>query len=412
MPKRKQPAQSDNSRTSQSTQFTESTGFQFANQSPSSSRNSQSSSGLTGLIDTIVQKFSSGSSDSRISKASSDLIMTGLDGQAKSPDLLTPPETVSGFSLIPESQPDVLKKKHPAQKPDMAKKQHPSIHGKRDKGKGANKPEYISMKKVITTTKQATMEILSRTELEGTRFGYMGNRWTSPVLDPNSVEYPNVDTVVRVVAGDTYGHALEMQNTGSTTDHMPVCVLNFANAGKPGGGWLNGARAQEEQLCYRSTLIDTLHTRFYPMDDLECLYSPNVIVFRKSLDNAYSFMLGDEQLHLNPTVSVISMAARSQPKLTADKSTYMEIAQRYLMIAKMQLILRTAANNNHRRLVLGAIGCGAFRHPTQEVADCWYEVLMKKEFKGWFERIYFAVRDAPKEKNIEIFKKKLDGMNI
>lgn len=400
MPKKKEPAQSDTSRS------TESTGSQYANQSPASSRNSQSSSGLTGPIDTIVQKFSSGSSDS------SDILMTDLDGQAESPDLLTPPETISGFSLTPGSQSGVLKKKHPAQKPDLTKKRRPSIRGNGDKIKGFNKPEYIAMKKVITTTKQATIEILSRTELEGTRFGYMGNRWTSPVLDPNSVEYPNVDTVVRVVAGDTYDHALEMQNAGSTTDHMPVCVLNFANAGKPGGGWLNGARAQEEQLCYRSTLVNTLHTRFYPMDDLECLYSPNVIVFRKSLDNEYSFMSGDDQLHLNPSVSVISMAARNQPKLAADKSTYMEVEQRYLMIAKMQLILRTAANNNHRRLVLGAIGCGAFRHPTQEVADCWYEVLMKKEFKGWFERIYFAVRDAPKENNIEIFKETLDGLNI
>ncbi|KAJ5203088.1 hypothetical protein N7449_005167 [Penicillium cf. viridicatum] len=412
MPKKKEPAQSDTSRSTQSTQSSESTGSQYANQSPASSRNSQSSSGLTGPIDTIVQKFSSGSSDSGVSKVSSNIIMTGFDGQAESPDLLTPPETVSGFSLTPGSQPDVLKKKHPAQKPDLTKKRRPSIRGKGGKGKGVNKPEYIAMKKVITTTKQATIEILSRTELEGTRFGYMANRWTSPALDPNSVEYPNVDTVVRVVAGDTYDHALEMQNAASTTDHMPVCVLNFANAGKPGGGWLNGARAQEEQLCYRSTLVDTLHTRFYPMDDLECLYSPNVIVFRKSLDNEYNFMSGDDQLHLNPSVSVISMAARNQPKLAADKSTYMEVEQRYLMIAKMQLILRTAANNNHRRLVLGAIGCGAFRHPTQEVADCWYEVLMKKEFKGWFERIYFAVRDAPKENNIEIFKETLDGLNI
>lgn len=328
--------------------------------------------------------------------------MTDFDGQAESPDLL----------ISPESQPDVLKKKHPAQKPDSPKKKRTLGLGKTAKRKGVNKPELIAMKKVITMTQQATDKILFRTELEGTRFGYLANRWTAPVLDPNSVEYPNLNTVIRVVAGDTYDRALEMQKADSTIDHMPVCVLNFANASRPGGGWLNGARAQEEQLCYRSTLIDTLHTRFYPMDDLECLYSPNVIVFRKSMENEYAFMSKDEELHLNPTVSVISMAARNQPKLTADKSTYAAIEQRYLMMAKMQLILRTAANNNHRRLILGSIGCGAFRHPTQEVAECWYDVLMKKEFKGWFERIYFAVRDAPKENNFEIFRETLDGLNI
>ncbi|CRL24125.1 Protein of unknown function DUF2263 [Penicillium camemberti] len=409
MPKKEEPAQSD---TSRSTQSTESTGSKFANQSPASSKSSQSSSGLTGLIDTIAQKFSSASTDSSISKVSSDVIMGGLDSREESPDPLTSPETKSGFSLSPKGQPDVLKKKHPAQRPAQAKKRRPSIRGKKSKVKGVNKPQSIAMNKVITTTKQATKTILSRTELEGTRFGYIANRWTAPVLDPNSVEFPNVDTVIRVAVGDTYDRALEMQNADSATDHMPVCVLNFANAYRPGGGWLNGARAQEEQLCYRSTLIDTLHTRFYPMDDLECLYSPNVIVFRNSVDNGYLFMSDDEKLHLNPTVSVISMAARSQPKLTDDKSTYVEVGHRYLMIAKMKLILRAAANNNHRRLVLGALGCGAFHHPTQEVADCWYEVLMKKEFKGWFEQIHFAVRDAPKENNVEIFKKTLDGLII
>lgn len=336
--------------------------------------------------------------------------MGGLDGQAESPDLLTSPDTASGFSLSPKGQPDVLKKKHPVQKPDLDKKQRPGISKKKGKGKGVGKAQYIAMNKVIATTKLATKEILAMTELGGTRFGYMANRWTAPVLDPNSVEYPNVDTVVRVVAGDTYDSALEMQNAGSTTDYMPVCVLNFANAYKPGGGWLNGARAQEEQLCYRSTLIGTLHTRFYPMDDLECLYSPKVIVFRNSVDNGYSFMSGGEELHLSPTVSVISMAARSQPELTPDESTYVDVHHRYLMIAKMELILRTAANNNHRRLILGALGCGAFHHPTQEVADCWYEVLMNKEFKGWFEQIYFAIRDSPKEDNVEIFKETLDGL--
>ncbi|KAJ6189434.1 hypothetical protein N7519_004342 [Penicillium mononematosum] len=231
-------------------------------------------------------------------------------------------------------------------------------------------------------------------------------------LDYNSVDFPNSATVVRVVEGDTYDRALEMRDADTEHDHMPVCVLNFANAYNPGGGWLNGSQAQEEQLCYRSTLIDTLHTRFYPMNDLECLYSPNVIVFRKSVDSEYNFMSVDDKLHQNPTVSVISMAARSKPGLVKSGLMYKDEAQKYLMIAKMQLILRTAAHNNHRRLILGAIGCGAFRHPAQEVADCWYEVLMKEEFKGWFEMIDFVIRDSPTENNLQIFSETLDGLLI
>ncbi|CAG7963754.1 unnamed protein product [Penicillium nalgiovense] len=350
MPKRKLSVQSN---TSGSTNSRQSLRSQYANQSPARTTNSHSSSGLTRVMSTIHEKFTSDTTQ----KAS-------LDGEPMDPG--------------------------PKKRRLMGK-----------------------MGDVIATTKEATIEILAKTELEGTRFGYIANKWTASVLDSKSVDYPNLRAAVRVVAGDTYDRALEMREAGSDTDHMPVCVLNFANAYNPGGGWLNGARAQEEQLCYRSTLIDTLHTRFYPMGDLECLYSPNVIVFRNSVDKEYSFMSADDKLHQNPTVSVISMAARNKPALVkADGLTYKDESQRHLMIAKMQLILRTAAHNNHRRLVLGALGCGAFRHPAQEVADCWYEVLMKEEFKGWFETIYFVIRDSPAENNLQVFQETLDALLI
>jgi uncharacterized protein (TIGR02452 family) len=61
-------------------------------------------------------------------------------------------------------------------------------------------------------------------------------------------------------------------------------------------------------------------------------------------------------------------------------------------------------------LVLGAIGCGAFRNPPQEVADCWLEVLSEAEFAGgWFKEIHFAVFDRRNEGNFEIFRDMFDG---
>ena len=336
----------------------------------------------------------------------------------------TPSDTISSFSYIPGSQLDVPKEQNTADMSPLARKRPSSTRGNNESE--VKKVSRPAMLEVITTTTKAAIKILSKTEFEGTQFGYMANTFNAPSLKPDSVpkldsdpwpgfvQYPNpnLTTVVRVEAGDTYDQALKIHNAGSTSDLMPVCVLNFANGRTPGGGWLNGAQAQEEQLCYRSTLSHTLHPRFYPMQDHECIYSPNVIVFRDSVENRYSFMSADDKLHMNSTVSVISMVARSRPPLIADKSTYKDVSQRLLMKSKMQLILRTAAHNNHRRLVLGALGCGAFHHPPREVADCWKEVLMEEEFKGWFELIHFAIRDSRAEKNLAIFAETLDGLKM
>lgn len=75
------------------------------------------------------------------------------------------------------------------------------------------------------------------------------------------------------------------------------------------------------------------------------------------------------------------------------------------------MVLRVAASNLHRRLILGAIGCGAFGHPPREVAECWKTVLQENEFKGWFDGITFAVYDRG-EGNYQIFYSLLHNLEI
>lgn len=249
-----------------------------------------------------------------------------------------------------------------------------------------------------------------------------GYKWT-PVeirrLDPKYC--PNLNGQVQVVNGDTFDTAIrfdELFPRKNPINTKPVCVLNMASAIWAGGGFRNGSLAQEEELCYRSSLIFTLKLRFYPMKDLEAIYSPTVVIIRKGIKKDYE-LLDLKKPRSLPVVSVISMAALYNPGLwwpASGPPTYEDPADREIMKEKMRVILRMAAHNKHRRLVLGALGCGAFNNPREEVANCWAEVLKEKEFRGWWETIAFAIVPPPpslrERSNLEIFEEVLDGLSI
>jgi uncharacterized protein (TIGR02452 family) len=279
-----------------------------------------------------------------------------------------------------------------------------------------------SLQKIAIEAKAHTKIIVSETEAKGSRLGYLVDPETAPELNTSSQDYPNITkNVVKVVAQDTYDAAIDTSKGmygAQTSDFMPVCVLNFANAHHAGGGWEKGASAQEEQLFFRSTISGTLHDRFYPMKTLGGIYSPHVIIFRESASNNYEFMAMLSSPESLPVISVISIAAEYRPTVNKAKpkgDKYAKPKSRKHIEEQMRLILRAAGQNNHRRLVLGAIGCGAFGHPPREVATAWAKILGEVEFKGWFELIIFAVFDRNTDDpagNYAVFKSILDGENI
>jgi uncharacterized protein (TIGR02452 family) len=230
----------------------------------------------------------------------------------------------------------------------------------------------------------------------------------------DSGECPGLpSTDIQVVNADTLDVALDLQN--NIAGSKSVCVLNMANAKSAGGGWKHGALAQEEALCYRTSLSLTLKYKYYPLLEDGGIYSPRVLVIRESMQNGHALMDLTMPSKL-PYISVVSVAAVCQPKLRTDQNgqeQYASAADVALMDTKMRAILRIAATNGHRQIVLGALGCGAFGNPREEVAKMWKRVLQEREFSGgWWEDVVFAVLDNDGRGNLKVFQHHLDGVSV
>jgi uncharacterized protein (TIGR02452 family) len=168
-----------------------------------------------------------------------------------------------------------------------------------------------------------------------------------------------------------------------------VACLVFASARNPGGGFLNGAQAQEESLARGSALYACLRAAgdFYAYHrahrDLtysdRVIYSPRVPVFR---DDRGEFLPEPYP------VSFLTAAAPNRSAMSTDQRELADIPG--VLRRRATRVLRIAAANGHRRLVLGAWGCGVFGNEPAVVADAFADALRACP---WFDEITFAVLD-------------------
>ena len=204
-----------------------------------------------------------------------------------------------------------------------------------------------------------------------------------------------------LVDGDSYQVAYEF-------DH-PL-VMNFANAIQPGGGFLNGARAQEESLCRNSTLYLSLTSdkaremynynknNLNPLDSDYILITPDVCVFRD---------LNGEFLQEPYNVSVVTIPApnKNGRAKNVEQSTLDEI-----MTHRLRRMLYTAARYGYRNIVLGAWGCGAFGHDAEIVAGYFYKLFFEERFDEFFDNVAFAILHDEDKINAfrKVFKDKVE----
>lgn len=188
------------------------------------------------------------------------------------------------------------------------------------------------------------------------------------------------ETRVRVVNETTLAASKRLADRGD----RPL-ALNFANGVKPGGGFLSGARAQEEGLCRSSALYVTLEgdpmyaahrARPTPDSTAWAILSPDVPVFRHDDGTA---------LPCPWQLSFVTCAAPVVPgvgqPLAGD-----------LLRERIGRVLAIARSAGYSTLVLGAWGCGAFGNDPGRTARDFREAL-EGPFDGAFADIVFAITD-------------------
>lgn len=192
----------------------------------------------------------------------------------------------------------------------------------------------------------------------------------------NNNEIPSI-----IVEPITSEQAVYKYSNGSKS-----ALLNFASFKHPGGGFINGAIAQEEAICHASNLYNIISdSKFYNYYEYNrnhlndglyanfAIYSPDII------------FPTDDELY---KIDVITCAA-------PNKNAYMKChANEYapvnlVMESRIKFILNIAETNKVDTLILGAFGCGVFGNDPYAVANIFKKYICNGNYS--FKNVIFAI---------------------
>ncbi|MEV6300230.1 TIGR02452 family protein [Actinoplanes sp. NPDC051861] len=196
--------------------------------------------------------------------------------------------------------------------------------------------------------------------------------------------FPGPATAIVEVTGESTLAAARRLGPGAAS-------LNFASARKPGGGFRNGAQAQEESLARSSALYPSLlaagdfyaHQRSLLYTD-RVIYSPGVPIIRDDSGT----LLPEPYLtsFLTAAAPNRAMIARNEPAALPEVPA--------VLTRRATRVLAVAAAHGHRDLVLGAWGCGVFGNDPAEVAEAFAVALRAVPH---FDLVVFAIFDRRDE---------------
>jgi uncharacterized protein (TIGR02452 family) len=204
----------------------------------------------------------------------------------------------------------------------------------------------------------------------------------------------NCENSINVYDKDTIDIALMMKYRG-----LNPLVLNLASYQLPGGGVEHGASAQEECIFRRTDYHRHLHINKYPLSVMDAIYSPGVTVIKHQ---DYKIM----HPSAFTTLDFLAISAIKHPELINGKLNQNDTN---IMKNKIDQIFQIAITQGYTSLVLGALGCGAYGNPPNQIADLFASACEK--YKVCFQEINFAVLSGNNNNNYAIFSSILTGID-
>ena len=183
-------------------------------------------------------------------------------------------------------------------------------------------------------------------------------------------------TEIKVLALDTVS-AIAKANSKNTA------ILNFASYKNPGGGFLNGSRAQEECLCAESNLYNIL----------EC-FTDDFYIWNRSNTNRGLYLnraLYTPRVMFRDGRYVCDVITCAAPNKSAAMKygNASEKENSNALNSRIKFILDIANKHKVEVLILGAFGCGVFGQDATEVATLFKEHLTSGRYN--FNTVIFAI---------------------
>jgi len=214
--------------------------------------------------------------------------------------------------------------------------------------------------------------------------------------------HKDVDTIENVNISKS--GKIEFENTSIidsiiTHKNDKVAALNFASAKNPGGGFLNGAKAQEESIARSSNLYYELikfEKDFYmphrknnsSLYTDSMIYSQDIAVFRDDSGKLLPY-----PIYVNIITSPAVNAGVARDRGINEKQILSTMQER------IRKVIHLAAQHDVETLILGAWGCGVFKNKEKDIASMFNQVLEKEKMKHHFEKVIFSIYDSKEKFN-------------